>query len=66
MRRRAYFWIAVTSITLLVVGHMVEAIMPDKMRVHTDAVTGCQYLTVPGGITPRLASDGRHLCGVVR
>ena len=63
MKRRAYFWIAVISITLLVVAHMVEAMMPDKMRVHTDAVTGCQYLTVIGGITPRLASDGRQLCG---
>jgi hypothetical protein len=29
----------------------------------TDALTGCQYLVSPdGGITPRLSSDGNHIC----
>lgn len=33
------------------------------MRLHTDALTGCQYLSVPfGGITPRLNSDGVPMC----
>jgi hypothetical protein len=32
------------------------------MRPMTDALTGCQYLTVPGGgITPRLDGYGRHV-----
>lgn len=31
----------------------------------TDSDTGCQYIRVPGagGITPRLDSDGRPMCG---
>ncbi|MDQ1081414.1 hypothetical protein [Pseudoroseomonas cervicalis] len=35
------------------------------MRLHADNLTGCQYLSVPGGgITPRLTTDGRHMgCG---
>lgn len=34
------------------------------MGLHTDALTGCQYLSTPkGGITPRLDASGRHLCG---
>ena len=29
----------------------------------TDALTGCQYLVSPhGGITPRLDSEGKHIC----
>jgi hypothetical protein len=32
------------------------------MKVMTDALTGCQYLTVPGGgITPRLEGYGQHV-----
>jgi hypothetical protein len=32
------------------------------MYPHTDALTGCQYLSVyGGGITPRLDGDGRHV-----
>ncbi len=38
------------------------------MRLHADNLTGCQYLSIPGGgITPRLTADGRHMgCGEVR
>lgn len=33
------------------------------MRPHVDALTGCQYLSTPGGgITPRLDAQGRHMC----
>lgn len=33
------------------------------MGMHTDALTGCQYLSTPrGGITPRLNQDGQHIC----
>lgn len=32
------------------------------VRLHTDHLTGCQYLSVPlGGLTPRMDSAGRHL-----
>lgn len=34
-----------------------------NLNVHTDARTGCQYLsTLGGGITPRYAADGTHIC----
>jgi hypothetical protein len=33
-----------------------------NMRLYTDARTGCQYLSVPGGgITPRKDDNGHHL-----
>lgn len=33
------------------------------MRLHTDALTGCQYLSVPGaGLTPRLDSEAFPIC----
>lgn len=32
------------------------------MSLHTDHLTGCQYLSKPlGGITPRVDGRGRHL-----
>lgn len=32
------------------------------LALHTDALTGCQYLAKPfGGITPRVDGKGRHL-----
>lgn len=34
-----------------------------NMHLHTDALTGCQYLSVfGGGITPRLDSSGKQIC----
>lgn len=32
------------------------------MRLYTDALTGCQYLSAGGGITPRLDSDNMIVC----
>lgn len=33
------------------------------LKLHTDAMTGCQYLsTSGGGITPRLDNRGHHVC----
>lgn len=33
------------------------------LKILTDHLTGCQYLTTgKGGITPRLDKDGRHMC----
>lgn len=31
------------------------------MNLHTDAMTGCQYLS-RGSLTPRLDADGKHIC----
>lgn len=34
------------------------------LRLHTDNLTGCQYLSAPSaGLTPRLNRDGKQLCG---
>ena len=34
-----------------------------QMRLHTDELTGCQYLSIRGGgITPRLGRDGKVIC----
>ena len=33
------------------------------LKLHTDAMTGCQYLsTSGGGITPRLDRNGHQIC----
>lgn len=33
------------------------------MKLFTDALTGCQYLSVgDGGLTPRIDSDGEPVC----
>lgn len=38
-----------------------------RLTLRTDFGTGCQYLeTFVGGITPRLGSDGRQICGAHR
>lgn len=38
------------------------------LSVYTDHGTGCQYLErhIYGGITPRLGSDGKPMCGEPR
>lgn len=33
------------------------------LGLHTDNLTGCQYLSSPrGGLVPRFGNDGTHLC----
>ena len=33
------------------------------LGLHTDNLTGCQYLSSPrGGLVPRFGNDGSHLC----
>lgn len=33
------------------------------LKLHTDHLTGCQYLQAPnGGLTPRLDASGGHIC----
>lgn len=32
------------------------------MKLYTDALTGCQYLSAGGGLTPRIDSDGEPVC----
>lgn len=36
------------------------------LTVMKDAKTGCEYLSTPQGLTPRLDRDGRPLCVAVR
>lgn len=34
------------------------------LSIYVDHYTGCQYLSSSwGGLTPRLDTDGRHICG---
>jgi hypothetical protein len=38
-------------------------LMGDGVRLVIDELTGCEYLALQwGGITPRLAPDGRQVC----
>ena len=32
------------------------------LSIHTDALTGCQYLSRSSNLTPRLGKDGKQLC----
>ena len=32
------------------------------MTIHRDQLTGCEYLSRFGGVTPRLDSDGKQIC----
>jgi len=32
------------------------------LTIHTDHLTGCQYLSGGGSMTPRLSKDGRPIC----
>jgi hypothetical protein len=36
----------------------------DPGMIYTDRETGCQYVQVRDGITPRLGRDGKAMCGV--
>lgn len=52
---------ALAAITLLWVFGIAAAFWPQP--VYVDPATGCHYLTTPaGGITPRLAPAGWHIC----
>lgn len=33
-----------------------------NMKVHVDATSGCEYLSVHGGLTPRLDTHGKQWC----
>lgn len=36
------------------------------LTVMKDAKTGCEYLSTPQGVTPRLDRDGRPMCVAIR
>lgn len=66
-------YIAMIFVVGMIVGRVINATSWGRddsdgeersgLRVHTDALTGCQYLaTRGGGITPRLDTQGRHIC----
>lgn len=48
-------------------GDSTDGAQRSNMKLHTDAMTGCQYLSVSGGgITPRLGLDGKQICSEYR
>jgi hypothetical protein len=36
----------------------------DWVHVYRDTETGCQYIRVRDGVTPRLTADGKLMCGL--
>ncbi len=34
------------------------------MNIHTDALSGCQYLSRASTLTPRMGADGKQICEV--
>jgi hypothetical protein len=36
----------------------------DWVHVYRDVETGCQYIRVRDGVTPRLTADGKAMCGL--
>lgn len=41
----------------------ISAFDRSEIKVSIDAMTGCHYLSASfGGVTPRLDSDGKHIC----
>ncbi|EHA5581971.1 hypothetical protein V3J41_002222 [Salmonella enterica] len=36
---------------------------PSNLRLYTDALTGCQYLSNGNGLTPRMDTQGYQVCG---
>lgn len=48
-------------------GDSTDGAQRSNMKLHTDSMTGCQYLSVSGGgITPRLDANGKQICSEVR
>lgn len=39
-----------------------STVVRSGMTPRTDHLTGCQYLTGGGGITPRMGADGKQIC----
>ncbi|SAL00299.1 hypothetical protein AWB78_05926 [Caballeronia calidae] len=36
----------------------------DWVHIYRDVETGCQYIRVRDGVTPRLTADGKVMCGL--
>lgn len=59
--------IAVAIALYVIGGDSTDGATRSNMKLHTDAMTGCQYLSVAGGgITPRLGADGKQICSEPR
>lgn len=55
------FWIGVLFLTLVLIFFKVY--WDNSLGLHTDNLTGCQYLSSPrGGLVPRFDKDGTHIC----
>lgn len=71
MSREIYAAIPIVAVLMIAIGAALHfarddsdasGVIPSGMRVHTDALTGCQYLsTYRGGIVPRLRGDGKQV-----
>lgn len=60
-------WVCLTAFigALLITDDTDEGFFSrSEMRLHTDARTGCQYLSTffGGGPSPRMSADGKHMC----
>lgn len=57
-------YVVLAGLVIAVANYFVKGDSRSDMRLHTDALTGCQYLSAPdGGITPRLSANGTQICG---
>lgn len=55
-------WLLIGSIELVAKDSTDTKTTKSGMRLYTDALTGCQYLSAGGGLTPRIDSDGEPVC----
>lgn len=56
------FWIVVLVFSLTLILNFFE-VGRKGLSLHTDNLTGCQYLSSPhGGLVPRLDKNGTHIC----
>lgn len=68
--KRDLFWVVVLVFFLTLVLNFfkvgwdsTDGESRSGLGLHTDNLTGCQYLSSPhGGLVPRFGNDGVHLC----
>lgn len=66
-------WYGAAMLVVLAIGYAAtkddstDGAERSNMRLHTDAMTGCQYLSaMGGGITPRMGANGKQICAEAR
>lgn len=58
----AMAWLLIGSIDLRARDSTGTKTTRSSMKLYTDALTGCQYLSAGGGLTPRIDSYGEPVC----